>query len=87
MSTTSTTEMTIRLFATLKDKAGKSRISIPFAEAMEVQAMLDTIAMHHPQLAETLPISLVAVNRDFAERNKLVSPGDEVALFPPVSGG
>ena len=87
MSTTTTTEMTIRLFATLKDKAGKSRISIPFAEAMQVTTMLDTIAAHHPKLADTLPISLVAVNRDFAERDQLVSPGDEVALFPPVSGG
>lgn len=87
MNTTTTTELTIRLFATLKDKAGKSRISIPFGEAMRVDALLETIATHHPQVAEVLPISLVAVNRNFAERDLVVEVGDEVALFPPVSGG
>jgi len=30
---------------------------------------------------------LVAVNQEMCERNTLVSDGDEVAFFPPVTGG
>lgn len=29
----------------------------------------------------------VAVNQDFAEPETLVTPGDEVAFFPPITGG
>jgi molybdopterin converting factor subunit 1 len=28
-----------------------------------------------------------AVNQDFASPDTLISPGDEVAFFPPVTGG
>ncbi|MCX6647964.1 MAG: MoaD/ThiS family protein, partial [Candidatus Bathyarchaeota archaeon] len=30
---------------------------------------------------------LVAVNGSFVEPKRVLKPGDEVALFPPVSGG
>lgn len=30
---------------------------------------------------------MVAVNRNVVTREKLLSEGDEVAVFPPVSGG
>ena len=79
--------MKIRLFATLKDKAGKKIIDIPFDETLEVKALLDLIAADYPALATSLPTTLVAVNRNYAERHTPVSPTDEVALFPPVSGG
>ena len=30
---------------------------------------------------------LCSVNQEFAEPGTLVSPGDEIGLFPPVTGG
>jgi molybdopterin converting factor subunit 1 len=80
-------ELSIRLFATLKDRAGKPRIAVPLAHAMTVSELLDTIASSYPELATTLPSSLVAVNRTFADPDTMVHSSDEVALFPPVSGG
>ena len=81
------TALKIRLFATLKDKAGKSRIEIPFPQPTRVDALLAQLAERFPDMAESLDISLVAVNRNYADRDLIINPGDEVALFPPVSGG
>jgi len=81
-------ELEIRLFATLKDLARSDsiRISLP-AESVTVRAMLDAVRQAYPALAPALPTSLVAVNRAFAGPETLIAIGDEVALFPPVSGG
>jgi len=37
---------------------------------------------------KTLPANiLMAVNHDYVQANSLVNQGDEVAFFPPVTGG
>lgn len=77
----------IRLFATLKDRAGRERIELTAAEPVTVESLLNAAAAEHPSLALALPSVLVAVNRAFAEPDTEIQPGDEVALFPPVSGG
>jgi molybdopterin converting factor small subunit len=45
------------------------------------------ISLQHPALAELAARSVVSVNREFAFNEDPVQPADEVALFPPVSGG
>jgi molybdopterin converting factor small subunit len=41
----------------------------------------------HTALKEQEDNILVAVNGSFAEPTRVLRKGDEVALFPPVSGG
>ncbi len=84
---TTPTALNIRLFATLKDKVGKSRIAVSIEEPLTVAALLAQLTDRYPTMAEALAISLVAVNRNYADRDSIIHPGDEVALFPPVSGG
>lgn len=81
-------DLDIRLFATLKDRARSDhiRISLP-DETVTVGALLESIGEAYPVLSPALPTSLVAVNRAFAGPETLITAGDEVALFPPVSGG
>jgi molybdopterin synthase catalytic subunit len=79
--------LVIRLFATLKDRAGASQVTLPLAEPTTVSALLDELAARYPPLAPLLPTALVAVNQEFAFPGTTVQPTDEVALFPPVSGG
>jgi molybdopterin synthase catalytic subunit len=45
------------------------------------------VARSHPALEESLKTAIVAVNREFAFPEEALHPADEVALFPPVSGG
>jgi len=80
-------ELDIRLFATLRDRAGQNSVSVSVPSPATVQDLLDTIELTYPKLAASLPTVLVAVNKNFAFPETIVRPGDEVALFPPVSGG
>jgi MoaE-MoaD fusion protein len=80
-------ELTIRLFATLKDRAGQDRITLQLSQPATVQTLLDALAEAYPTLQPSLPTALVAINQNFAFAETAVQPGDEIALFPPVSGG
>ncbi|MEW5988592.1 MAG: molybdenum cofactor biosynthesis protein MoaE [Chloroflexota bacterium] len=80
-------EIQVRLFATLKDRAGRERVAVAVAEPATVKALLTALAATYPALAPSLPAALVAVNKTFAFTETPVQVGDEVALFPPVSGG
>ena len=77
----------IRLFASLKDRAGADRITVHLQAPTTVAELLQRIGTEQPGLAPYLPTALVAVNQEFAFPTTAVSPEDEVALFPPVSGG
>ena len=80
-------ELEIRLYATLRDKVGKSRIRIDVAEPLTVEALIEAVRAAHPEMSASLDSAVVSVNRAFANRDLDVHEGDEIAMFPPVSGG
>lgn len=80
-------KLEVRLFASLKDRAGRERVTVDLVRPATVRTLTEALAIHYPALAPALPTSLVAVNQDFAFPDTPVEAGDEVALFPPVSGG
>lgn len=82
-----TMEVEIRLFASLKERAGKERVAVSLEQPATVAAMTEILADHFPGLAPLLPTALIAVNQEFAFPDTPVGPGDEIAIFPPVSGG
>jgi molybdopterin converting factor subunit 1 len=79
--------MKIRLFATLRDRAGRSDIDVDLPNAATVADLRAAIGAAFPQLAPLAARSVVAVNHEFAFDGDSIRPTDEVALFPPVSGG
>ena len=80
-------QVEVRLFASLKDRAGQERVSVSLAEPATVATLTEALGDAFPQLAPALPTVLVAVNHDFAFSDTPLHRGDEVAIFPPVSGG
>ncbi len=79
--------LTVLFFATLKDRAGRDRTPLTLPEAATVTALKAALAEQMPALAPALPTALVSINREFALPDDPLHDGDEVALFPPVSGG
>jgi molybdopterin synthase catalytic subunit len=75
-------QVTVRLFAQLRERAGTAELSIELPEGALVEDALDELG----DLAAGLPV-VMAVNREYANGDVPLSPGDELALIPPVSGG
>ncbi len=80
-------ELKIKLFATLKDRAGQESILVNVTPPVTVYRLLAAIEAEYPALKPSLPTTLVAVNKAFAFPETEIGEGDEIALFPPVSGG
>jgi molybdopterin converting factor subunit 1 len=77
----------VRLFATLKERAGASQVSVEVDEPAVVSDILAALTEKFPAIQPSLQSILVAVNQEYAERTQPIHPGAEIALFPPVSGG
>jgi molybdopterin synthase catalytic subunit len=77
----------ILLFATLKDLAGEARFSLDLPESATIADARRILGERHPRMAKNLETAIAALNREFAFPEELINEGDEVAFFPPVSGG
>jgi molybdopterin synthase catalytic subunit len=75
-------EVTIRLFAMLRERAGTPELTLELPEGARVADALSRLAA----LAGDLPL-VMAVNREYAPEDRVLEAGDELALIPPVSGG
>ncbi|HYN52813.1 MAG TPA: molybdenum cofactor biosynthesis protein MoaE, partial [Thermoleophilaceae bacterium] len=75
-------EVTVRLFAVLRERAGSPELTLDLPEGARVRDALDSLSA----LAEDVPL-VMAVNREYASEEQLLDAGDELALIPPVSGG
>jgi|TARA_B100000315_G_scaffold239878_2_gene259135 molybdopterin converting factor subunit 1 len=78
-------------FSWLKQKigTGEEDITLP-GDVATVGALVDWLKGRGPGYAEALAdLSVVrfAVNQDFAGLDHGLADGDEVAFFPPVTGG
>jgi len=78
-------------FAWLKQKIGTGEEDVPLPDGVAtVGALVDWLKARGPGYGEALDdLSVVrfAVNQEFAALDQPVTEGDEVAFFPPVTGG
>lgn len=83
--------MKIRYFAWLRQRTGCSQEEIELPENVTtVGDLMTLIGERHPRFAEAAGsrgIVRCAVNQDYAERDAPIAATDEVAFFPPVTGG
>jgi len=73
----------VKYFASLRESIGRSHDDVPFTNKTTVEDiwMLATQNMQRPERL------LVAVNQEYTDFNYEVYDEDEVAFFPPVTGG
>lgn len=80
-------DLSIFLFATLKDLAESNRVTITLNEGATIADVRETLALQIEALAPALPSAIAAVNHTYVYADHPVTADDEVAFFPPVSGG
>ncbi|KAA3624160.1 MAG: MoaD/ThiS family protein [Proteobacteria bacterium] len=72
----------VRFFAALRERVGAGEVSVDAGDGLDVGEVW--------RRATDLPMDahvLVAVNKSYATPDAVVADGDEVAFFPPVTGG
>ena len=83
--------MQILYFAWLRTKTGTGEESVsPPSDILDVAGLIDWLSARSPGHAQAfadLRVIRVAVNQDYVGLDHPVKIGDEVAFFPPVTGG
>ena len=72
----------IRLFAGLRERAGRGELELTLPDGARVRDALAAVG----ELAAGVPL-VMAVNREYADEDVVLAADDELALIPPVSGG
>lgn len=75
-------------FAWLRERAGVSQETLDLPpEVTDVGGLVQHLRARHPAAFETAAMLRCAVNQEFGDLGTPVRAGDEVAFFPPVTGG
>jgi molybdopterin converting factor subunit 1 len=77
----------VLLFGAAADLAGKREIEVPLGGESSLDELWEKVVGEYPRLSPMRETLAFAVNGEYAERDAEVTPGDEVAFLPPVSGG
>lgn len=81
-------KVNVLLFATLRDIAGTRQLDLTLKDdSATLDDVRRALISRFPQLQDNLQASNAAINEEFAFGADVVKDGDEVAFFPPVSGG
>jgi len=73
----------VRYFASLRERLGRSDDRIILEDALTVTELWSRLWPDTP----LPPNTLIAVNQEYADPGAALRDGDEVAFFPPVTGG
>ena len=73
----------VQFFASLREQTGKPQITLPYDKPLDVLTVwkqaTDNMAMPDN--------TLCAINMEYVKPDTVINDGDEVAFFPPVTGG
>lgn len=78
--------VTVLLFASYADAVGAPSVELELPATSTVRDVV--LRLRAMPGADRLPPSpLVAVNERYATPDRIIAPGDEIAIIPPVAGG
>jgi len=73
----------VKFFASLRERVGKAEVKLnPDRNLTALQVWQQSTGEN--QLSANI---LIAVNQEYVDSEQLVNDGDEIAFFPPVTGG
>jgi molybdopterin converting factor subunit 1 len=78
--------VTVLLFASYADAVGRSTIQLDLESGATVRDVIQQVR-EMGDAKRLPPAPMVAVNEQYASRDRELRAGDEIALIPPVAGG
>jgi molybdopterin synthase catalytic subunit len=76
----------IQLFAFLKESLGET-IELEVPEPVTALRLMERFLEAYPQFRDAEESLNLAVDQSYVREDVPIRPGQEVAIFPPVSGG
>lgn len=81
-------KLNIKLFGPQAQTAGARAVQVEIDSAQpDIKQVRQALLKSAPQLADSLSVSRLAVNHEFAPEDKKITENDEIALIGLVSGG
>ncbi|HZE73140.1 MAG TPA: molybdopterin converting factor subunit 1 [Pyrinomonadaceae bacterium] len=77
----------VLFFGAARDAVGTSELRLALPSPATTSTVYEELATSFPDLRRFGRSLLLAVNQEYAKANLEVRDGDELAVFPPVSGG
>ncbi len=77
----------VLFFGAARDAVGQSEVTLSLDGPARAAAAFEQVLATFPELRRFGRSLLFAINEEYASADREVRPGDELALFPPVSGG
>jgi molybdopterin converting factor subunit 1 len=77
----------VLLFAAAKEAAGAAEVQIELPSSASVETLRATLLRDFPGLERFAGTLLIAVNSKYATDSQILGQDDQIACFPPVSGG
>lgn len=77
----------VRYFGSIRDEAGISEETLEIPDGWDVGRAIEYMVNKHNILASRERHLLFALNKKYTERDAKLNNGDELAIFPMVSGG
>lgn len=75
--------ITVKFFASLREEIGQSELQLDSSNPMTVEQIWSQVCHNIP----LHPHILTAINMQYVDKTTIAKTGDEVAFFPPVTGG
>ncbi len=83
----STPTIQVLYFAQVAELTKKRQENWPLEHATPVHSWLQTLIQAYPALSPLQARLKIAINQYHVEHDAVIEPGDEVAVFEPVTGG
>ena len=87
--TSKTITVTVKFFASLRETLGIAQTSLTLPSECTVEILLNEIKVTYRRDSSSINVHdlRVAVNQQIVEFDQVVRQDDEVAIFPPITGG
>jgi molybdopterin synthase catalytic subunit len=82
-----TIDVQVRLFASLRQAVGEAKLVRSLPAGATVAELVQGLIAEYPRMPAAAGAIYASVNRVYAGQDTILQQGDEVGLFPPVSGG